>query len=61
VSNDRNNIVDISGTLTNSPVTLNQNQDGIQSITNKHVEYVIDEGTVRVFPQKLLKNPEQED
>jgi len=52
VSNDRNNIVDISGTLTNSPVTLNQNQDGIQSITNKHVEYVIDEGTVRVFPQK---------
>ena len=33
-------------------MTLNQNQDGIQSITNKHVEYVIDEGTVRVFPQK---------
>lgn len=52
VSNDRANIVDISGTLTSSTVTVNQNQDGVQWITNKHIEYVIDEETAQVFPQE---------
>ena len=52
MSGDKINIVDISGTLTNSPVTVNQNQNDAQTITNRYIEYVIDDATVRVFPQK---------
>ncbi|MDR2880593.1 MAG: hypothetical protein LBV29_01655 [Azoarcus sp.] len=52
MNDDRTNTVDISGMLTNSPVIVNQNQDGMQSIADTHIEYAIDESTVRVFPQK---------
>lgn len=48
-------MVEISGVLTNSPVNINQNQDGSQSITNTHIEYVIDEDTVHVFPQRRAR------
>ena len=48
----RNNAVDISGMVINSPVTVNQNQDGAQGIAEKHIEYVIDESSARVFPRE---------
>lgn len=44
------NIFDISGTVTNSSVTVNQNQGGNQSITAPHIEYVIDDATIHDFP-----------
>lgn len=51
----RNNTVDISGSLVNSPVILSQKQGGNQAIHERHVEYIVDENTVRIFPQKPAK------
>jgi hypothetical protein len=46
MNDKRYNSIEI-GTLSNSNVTLNQNQDGVQSISSRHVEYEIDEGTIQ--------------
>jgi hypothetical protein len=55
MSKIRKNSINISGTLSNSPVIVNQNQDGKQSMANAHIEYEADDSTVRVFSQKSAK------
>jgi hypothetical protein len=48
MNDKRYNNVEISGTLLNSNVTLNQSQDSVQSISSKHIEYEIDDSTVEI-------------
>jgi hypothetical protein len=54
--NSKSNSVDISGTLTNSPVTVNQGQDGVHGISSRHVDYVLDEGSARILPRQPAKH-----
>jgi hypothetical protein len=48
MADKRSNNVEISGSILSSNVTLNQYQDGVQSISGKHIEYEIDDSTVEI-------------
>lgn len=55
MNNNETNVVNIPGTLINSPVFVEQNQNGTQLVAEKHIEYEIDESTVRFFPQQPIE------
>src|SRR5262245_23064794 len=48
MADKRSNNVEINGTILSSNVTLNQYQDGVQSISGKHIEYETDDSTVEI-------------
>jgi hypothetical protein len=54
MADKRSNNVKI-GTISSSNVTLNQNQDGVQSISSKHIEYETDDNTVEISPMAKHK------
>jgi hypothetical protein len=43
------------GTISSSNVTLNQNQDGVQSISSMPIEYEVDDSTVEIIPMDKPK------
>ncbi|MFD2167219.1 hypothetical protein ACFSJY_13260 [Thalassotalea euphylliae] len=53
--NGKNNSVDISGTVTGSNISINQNQDGNQAISDTEIEYKIDENTYREVSGETYK------
>jgi hypothetical protein len=53
----KDNSVDISGTITDSTISVNQNQDGTQSIHETEIEYEIDENSYREVSADAYKKP----
>ncbi|WP_039989421.1 hypothetical protein, partial [Vibrio owensii] len=53
----RDNSIDISGTITGSTISVNQNQDGIQSINETEIEYGVDENSYREISGDTYKKP----
>lgn len=53
----RDNSVDISGTITDSTISVNQNQDGNQSISETEIEYEVDENSYREVSGETYKKP----
>ncbi|RDK82579.1 UNVERIFIED_ORG: hypothetical protein DFO82_2403 [Idiomarina abyssalis] len=51
----RNNSAEFSGTITNSTISVNQNQDGNQSINEKEIEYAVDKGSYREITSEEYK------
>lgn len=53
----KDNSVDISGIITDSTISVNQNQDGKQSIHETQIEYEVDENSYREVSADTYKKP----
>ena len=53
----RDNSIDISGVITGSTISVNQNQDGNQPINETEIEYEVDENSYREVSGETYKKP----
>ena len=55
MDDSKNNNVEIKGSVKNSTINVNQNQDGNQSISDSNIEYEVDKNTYKEIDRKSTR------